>query len=77
MLRGRNWFKKIETFVGLAGFVALASGWIPLAAETAAGPAVPNTLRSEYMEDPLGVDTTEPRFQWVLEHSDRAEKQTA
>jgi alpha-L-rhamnosidase len=77
MLKGRNWSSKIETFAGLAGLLALASGWVPLAAQTAAGPAAPNTLRSEYMEDPLGVDTTEPRFQWVLEHCDRAEKQTA
>ena len=41
------------------------------------GPGAPNTLRCEYMEDPLGVDTTAPRFAWVLEHTDRGEMQTA
>ena len=77
MLKGRSWSGKVKTFVRLAGLVVLASGWVSLVAETAAGPAAPNMLRCEYMDDPLGVDTTEPRFQWVLEHSDRAEKQTA
>ena len=43
----------------------------------AAGPGTPNTLRCEYMENPVGVDTAAPRFAWVLAHSDRAEKQTA
>jgi len=48
-----------------------------LYADTAPGPAAPDTLRCEYMEDPLGVDTAEPRFAWVLAHTERAEKQTA
>ena len=58
-------------------FLAVIGGGIPLYADTATGPGVPDTLRCEYMEDPLGVDTTEPRFAWVLAHAERAEKQTA
>jgi alpha-L-rhamnosidase len=76
MLKGWNWFNRIVLVFGLPG-LALAACSMPLSAQTAPGPGAPNTLRCEYMEDPLGVDTTEPRFQWVLEHSDRAEKQTA
>lgn len=52
-------------------------GVVPSFGQTAAGPGAPDTLRCEYMEEPLGVDTTEPRFAWVLHHSDRAERQTA
>src|ERR1700751_3109010 len=67
--------------ISLLGWAAatyiLAGGAMPLPRQSGGGPAAPNTLRCEYMEDPLGVDTSEPRFAWVLEHSDRAEKQTA
>jgi alpha-L-rhamnosidase len=76
MVKGRNWFNRIVLVVELSGLVLAACG-IPLSGEAASGPGAPNTLRCEYMEDPLGVDTTAPRFAWVLQHSDRAEIQTA
>src|SRR5215472_16909778 len=57
--------------------VILTGGSNLLRAATTPGPAAPGTLRCEYMEDPLGVDTAEPRFAWVLAHSDRGERQTA
>ena len=72
-----NRLKPIEVIVFLCGSMTVMCGGVPLTAETAAGPGAPNTLRCEYMEDPQGVDTTEPRLAWVLSHSDRAEKQTA
>ena len=34
-------------------------------------------LRCEYMSDPIGIDTTFPRFSWELEHPERAQKQSA
>lgn len=37
----------------------------------------PGNLRCEYSRDPLGIDVRQPRFAWVLEHSERAQKQTA
>src|SRR6516165_2606632 len=77
MAKGRNFLKRVRILVRLAGLVSFVSGWAPFWAQSTAGPGAPNTLRCEYMEDPLGVDTTEPRFQWVLEHSDRGEEQTA
>ncbi len=56
----------------LAGFAAAL-----LRAQSASGPEASNTLRCEYMDDPLGVDTAEPRFGWVLAHTARGEAQTA
>jgi alpha-L-rhamnosidase len=37
----------------------------------------PDRLRCEYLENPLGIDTPQPRLSWVLESKQRAEKQTA
>ena len=34
-------------------------------------------LRCEYLTDPLGIDTTQPRLSWVLQSTQRAQKQTA
>jgi alpha-L-rhamnosidase len=78
---GNGRMRQMHAVLGLAGLAVavygLACGPISMRAQTAAGPGAPNTLRCEYMEDPLGVDTTEPRFAWVLEHSGRGETQTA
>lgn len=41
------------------------------------GPMAPRNLRCEYLENPLGVDVPQPRFFWVLEHSERGEVQAA
>jgi alpha-L-rhamnosidase len=43
----------------------------------AEGPAAPANLRCEYLRDPLGIDVRQPRLAWVLEHSERAQKQSA
>lgn len=34
-------------------------------------------LRCEYAENPLGIDSTQPRLSWVLESNERAQRQTA
>jgi alpha-L-rhamnosidase len=34
-------------------------------------------LRCEYLTDPLGIDIARPRLSWVLESSERGQKQTA
>ncbi len=34
-------------------------------------------LRCEYLDNPLGIDTPQPRLSWVLDSKQRAEKQTA
>ena len=50
-------------------------GFVP--AWAAGGPAAPASLKCEYLTDPLGIDVRQPRFSWVLEHSERGQKQTA
>ena len=41
------------------------------------GPLAPTGLRVEYLANPMGVDTPNPRFFWVPEHSDRGQAQAA
>ena len=41
------------------------------------GPQPPSDLRCEYMKNPMGVDTAQPRFFWTLRHDARGQKQTA
>jgi alpha-L-rhamnosidase len=57
----------------LCVFVIPGPRYIP----AAEGPLPPQNLRCEYLRDPLGIDVTLPRFSWVLEHTERGEKQTA
>ena len=38
---------------------------------------IPSELRCEYSDNPLGLDTVQPRFSWILQSSRRAEVQTA
>ena len=37
----------------------------------------PEQLRCEYLDNPLGIDTLQPRLSWVLESKQRGQKQTA
>ncbi len=45
--------------------------------EAAAAPGRPLELKCEYLTDPLGIDVRQPRFSWVLDHSERGQLQTA
>ena len=49
------------------------------AADTAVGDGRtrPMELRCEYLKDPLGIDTTKPRFSWMIASDRRGERQTA
>ena len=47
------------------------------AAQPTDEPAAVKELRCEYVENPLGVDTVEPRFSWGLESSQRGWMQSA
>ncbi|MGA2534129.1 MAG: family 78 glycoside hydrolase catalytic domain [Candidatus Aminicenantales bacterium] len=64
---------KLLMFLGLAVLVSSTS--LP-AAETT-GPQAPTGLRCEYLENPMGVDVKQPRFFWVLEHTERGQAQSA
>jgi len=46
-----------------------------MAAETDA--LTPSYLRCEYRVDPLGIDVRDPRLSWIVESSQRGQKQTA
>ena len=70
-------FRLLGALARVSFLLTPIGGWNMLCADTASGPAAPDTLRCEYMEDPLGVDTSAPRFAWVLARSERAEKQSA
>ena len=41
------------------------------------GPLAPSQLRCEYLKNPEAVDVSSPRFAWVLNHTDRAQRQSA
>ena len=53
----------------LLGNVAFAGFW--------KSEAVPTLLRCEYLQDPLGVDATQPRLSWITEAKERGWKQGA
>jgi alpha-L-rhamnosidase len=61
----------------LTVFVLAGLGWVRRAACAESGPARPTNLRCEYLTNPLGIDVLQPRFSWVLNHSQRGEAQTA
>ena len=43
----------------------------------AEGPLPPTSLRCEYLKNPVGIDVRQPRFAWVLRHTERAQMQSA
>ncbi len=65
--------KHFRLILLLSSLIVLA----PLAAQTAMPALAPTGLRVEYLADPVGIDVTEPRFAWVLNHDERGQAQTA
>jgi alpha-L-rhamnosidase len=53
----------------------LLCAWLPAQESSMAG--APSGMRCEYLTDPIGIDVRQPRFSWVLEHSQRGQKQSA
>jgi alpha-L-rhamnosidase len=37
----------------------------------------PYSLRTEYLENPIGIDAASPRFSWLSDHPERAQRQSA
>ena len=60
-----------------AVFVCLIVMCFTKIARSASGPQPPSNLRCEYLTNPLGIDVHQPRFAWVLKHTERGQKQTA
>ncbi len=68
--RGKSWF--------LVGFPLLGVLLCPFGGAVGyCAPLPPSRLRCEYLTNPLGIDVPEPRFFWVLNHTERGQKQTA
>ena len=44
---------------------------------SAASPNAPTELKTEYLVNPIGIDTGTPRFSWICSDSDRGSAQTA
>jgi len=61
----------------LAVLVIFFLPYQPFASEEMIGPFPPDNLRCEYLENPTGIDVEKPRFSWMLNHSERGQKQTA
>ena len=59
-----------------AGWGVLGAGLAFGLSATAAGFTV-GQMRCEYLDNPLGIDTPQPRLSWVLESRQRAQTQTA
>ena len=55
----------------------LLSFLLGFACAAASAPSPAYRLRVEYLDSPLTVDVTTPRFSWALAHADRAQYQTA
>ena len=56
--------------------LTLATG-LPLRAHAAPAGLSAARLRCEYLENPLGIDTLQPRLSWIVESKQRAQRQTA
>ena len=71
-----QFLNSLTSLLCIAGFaIALAAAAAPDAAASSK-PAVTH-LRTEYLENPLGIDTPEPRFSWLFVQDGRDAKQTA
>ncbi len=68
--------KSLQVTLILAVLVASAT-WGERLIYSASGPRAPSNLRCEYLRNPLGIDVRQPRLSWVLNHTERAEKQSA
>jgi len=59
-----------------AGLLLICAMGTLLPSLAANGPLPPINLRCEYLKNPLGIDVLQPRFAWVLEHSERGQRQS-
>ncbi len=50
---------------------------LALLSTTARAEVTPSHLRCEYRVDPVGIDQTAPRLSWIVESTQRAQRQTA
>lgn len=63
--------------ISVAALVLASCFWTLRPADGQSGPLPPTNLKCEYLSNPLGIDVRQPRFSWVLHHTERGEKQSA
>ena len=69
-----TWINRVMCRLPVMVFLTLLTTGISLAA---ANSLSPKQLRCEYLENPLGLETTNPRLSWIVTSSERGQKQTA
>jgi hypothetical protein len=52
------------------------TGWLATSSLWASG-MLPEQLRCELLENPLGIDASQPRLSWILDSTARGQRQTA
>ncbi len=55
----------------------LPANQVGLCGQSAGGGIIVRELRCEYAKNPLGIDTPQPRFSWILESNQRGQMQSA
>ena len=68
--RGLALAARTALLLGAAAGLALTADAAPVGLSVA-------RLRCEYLENPLGIDTAEPRLSWIVESKQRAQRQIA
>lgn len=68
---------KMKKMVNLRRFLLLALASLPLVLSQPVTALQVTALRTEYLSNPLGIDSPAPRLQWQLESNERAQRQTA
>jgi len=64
-------------FLRLVPIFAILILSLPLQADNGTAALAPTGLRVEYLTDPVGIDVSQPRFSWILNHAERGQAQTA
>ena len=67
----------IPKIILIAAFLSLPATLAIPSVRAAEGPLAPVNLRCEYLKNPVGIDVRQPRFAWVLRHTQRAQMQSA
>ena len=77
---------KLSTVIILAVIAGICTGIVSVSSCSVSsywenrankGGIIATELRCEYLKNPLGIDTPEPRFSWILESSQRGQMQSA
>ena len=69
--------KHIPRHITASGRIAACMAMALIAIQTASAALRIEQLRCEYLDNPLGIDTPQPRLSWIITSTERGVKQTA